>query len=164
MEIRPDIKVIQLDVQPDAQVMIGHAGFIKTVEDLYEAVASAAPGIKFGVAFVEASGKRLIRSEGNDVGMQNVAEKNAAAINAGHTFIIAFKGAFPININNAIKSVPEVVSIFCSTANAIQVVVAETAQGRSVLGIIDGLSGLGLEFEADRAERRKLVRDLGYKV
>lgn len=148
----------------ETQIIVGHAGFIKTVEDLYETMITSAPGIKFGLGFVEASGACLVRSEGNDETLRQKAELNALDIGAGHTFVIMFKGAYPINVNNAIKNVSEVVGLYCSTANPVQVLVAETDQGRSVVGIVDGYKPKGIEGNEDKAKRKKLVRDLGYKV
>ena len=148
----------------ESQIMIGHAGFIKTVEDLYEALIGAVPGIKFGLAFAEASGLCLVRSEGNDLELKRLAEKNALEIGAGHVFLILFKSAYPINVNNAIKNVSEVLSIYCSTANPVQVVVADTGRGRSVIGIVDGSAPKGIEGDDDRAGRKKFLRDMGYKM
>ncbi len=159
-----EIKIVNIDSGVGNQIIIGQAGFIKTVEDLYEALMGASTVIKFGLAFSEASGPCLIRTEGNDVELQGIAERNAIEIGCGHTFIIIFKNAFPINVNNAVKVVPEVVNIFCSTANAVQVVVAETEQGRGVLGVIDGYLPKGTETMDDRSKRKKFLRDLGYKM
>ena len=159
-----EINVVNVDAGVNNQVMIGQAGFIKTAEDLYEALMGTSTVIKFGLAFSEASGPCLIRTEGNDIELQGIAERNASALGAGHTFIVVFKNAFPINVNNAVKGVPEVVNIFCSTANSVQVVVAETDQGRGVLGVIDGYPPKGTEGPADKAKRKKLLRDLGYKM
>lgn len=159
-----EIKEIATDPGAGNQMMIGQAGFIKTAEDLYEALIGVSPGIKFGIAFSEASGPCLVRSEGNDPDLQKIAERISTDIAAGHSFVIIFKNAFPINVNNAVQNVPEVISIFCSTANPVQVVVAQTQQGRGILGIIDGYSPKGVESSEDRAKRRKLLRDLGYKM
>jgi uncharacterized protein len=159
-----DIKIVAMDKDLETQIVVGHAGFIKTVEDLYETMITSAPGIKFGLGFVEASGACLVRSEGNDESLRKKAELNALNIGAGHTFVIMFKNAYPINVNNAIKDVSEVVRIYCSTANPVQVLVAETEQGRSVVGVVDGYKPKGVEEKADKAKRKKLLRDLGYKV
>jgi hypothetical protein len=159
-----EIKVVNIDAGAGNQVLVGHAGFIKSAEDIYEALMGASTAIKFGLAFSEASGDRLVRTEGNDAELQQVAERNAMAIGAGHIFIIVFKNAFPINVNNAVKGVPEVVNIFCSTANLVQLIVADTDQGRAVLGAVDGYPPRGVEFQEDRAKRRKFLRDLGYKM
>ena len=159
-----DIKTVNIDKDLETQIVIGHAGFIKTAEDLYETMITSAPGIKFGIGFVEASGACLVRSEGNDDALRQRAELNALNIGAGHVFVIMFKNAYPINVNNALKDVSEVVSIYCSTANPVQVLVAETDQGRGVIGIVDGYRPKGVETNEDKAKRKKLVRDLGYKV
>jgi len=158
------IKVVNIDKTDELQCVIGHGGFIKTAEDLYEALVNAVPGIKFGLAFVEASGPCLIRSEGNDKKLQQLAEKNALAIGAGHTFIVLFKNAFPINIANSLKTVPEVARLYCATSNPLQVVVATTVQGGAVLGVIDGKSAKGIEREKHKKERRALMRKFGYKL
>lgn len=127
-------------------------------------ITHASTVIKFGLAFSEASGECLIRTEGNDTSLQEIAEKNAMAMGAGHTFIVVFRNAYPINVNNAIKSVPEVVNIYCATANPIQVIVVESEQGRGILGVIDGYPPKGVELPEDRTKRKKLLRDLGYKM
>jgi len=159
-----EMKIVDIEKDNDTQVFIGHAGFIKTVEDLYETMVGTVPGISFGLAFVEASGPCLVRSEGNDAELKKLAEKNAMAIGAGHAFIIMFKNAYPINLSNAIKNVHEITNIFCATANPVQVIIAETAQGRGVMGVIDGSSAKGLESAKEKTKRKKLLRDLGYKM
>jgi adenosine/AMP kinase len=159
-----DIKLVTMKKDNDVQIIIGHAGFIKTVEDLYESIVCSVPNISFGLAFVEASGPCLIRSEGNNAKLRKMCEYNALAINAGHTFIMMFKNAFPINVNNAVKAVPEVVRVYCSTANNVQVVIVETGQGRGILGVIDGSSGTKIETKKDKIKRMKLLRNLGYKL
>ncbi len=159
-----DIRLVKVEKEDGVQVMIGHAGFIKTAEDLYEALAGAVPGMKFGLAFLEASGPCLVREEGNDPELVELAKRNALAIGAGHAFVIVFKSGYPINVNNAVKGVPEVVNIYCSTANPVEVVVAETGQGRSILGVVDGLPPKGVETQGDKAARRKFLRDIGYKM
>lgn len=143
--------------------IMGHSHFIKTVEDLYEMVIQNVPGIKFGISFCEASGKCLVRHTGNDEKLTEMAKKNAANVAAGHTFFIFMENAFPINILNAVKSVSEVCRVYCATANPTQVVVAETEQGRAVLGVVDGFSPKGIEGEADVEWRKNLLRELGYK-
>jgi hypothetical protein len=158
-----EIEAISIEKDEETQVIIGHAGFIKTAEDLYEAMACAVPSAKFGIAFAEASGKRLVRTEGNDPEMQSLSSKNMMNIRAGHSFIIMFKGAFPINVVNAIKSVSEVVNLYCATANPVQVLVAGTDQGRAIIGVVDGSESLGVESESDVKERRELLRKFGYK-
>jgi len=158
------IKVVKIAKDKDEQVVIGHAGFIKTAEDLYEAMANSVPGIKFGVAFVEASGKCLVRSEGNDPKLIKKAEKNAFNIGAGHTFVIIFKNGYPINVANALKNVPEVASIYCATANEVSVIVFDAGSGTAILGIADGEHSKGIEKDSDKKERRKMLREFGYKL
>jgi hypothetical protein len=151
--------------KPDAvNFILGQSHFIKTVEDLHEALVGAVPGIEFGLAFCEASGPALVRSSGTSEEMEALAVENALAISAGHTFIIFLANAFPINVLNAVKRVPEVCRIFCATANAVEVIVAETDQGRGVLGVIDGVKPLGVETEQDVVERKELLRKFGYKL
>lgn len=159
-----DIKTVKIEKPAEINLIFGQSHFIKTVEDLHEAAVSSVPGIKFGLAFCEASGKRLIRYSGNDDQMVELAKSNAAAIGAGHSFIIFMKDVFPINLLNAIKNVPEVCRIFCATANQVQVVIAETDQGRGVLGVIDGKSPLGTEDQEGRKWRFELLRKIGYKL
>jgi adenosine/AMP kinase len=159
-----EVKSVKIEKEEEMQIMIGHAGFIKTVEDIYEAIVGSVPGIRFGLAFSEASGPCLVRSEGNDNKLKELAERNALAIGAGHTFVVIFKSAYPINVNNAVKSVPEVVSIYCSTANSVEVIVGQTGQGRSILGITDGFPPKGTESDEERLKRKKFLRELGYKM
>ena len=158
-----EIEIVRINKKDDEQVIIGHAGFIKTVEDLYEAMVCSVPGVKFGLAFAEASGPCLIRGEGNDEGMKALAERNLLALSAGHTFMIIFKGAFPINVANAVKAVPEVTDVYCATANAVQVLVVRTDAGSGVIGVIDGSGSRGIEGLEDREKRIRLLRDLDYK-
>ncbi len=148
---------------PNLNLILGQSHFIKTVEDLHEALVNAVPGIKFGLAFCEASGHRLVRTSGTDPDLTALAATNAQAIGAGHSFIIFLGNAFPVNVLNAVKNVPEVARIFAATANPLQVVVAETEQGRGILGVIDGQSPLGVEDEAGAAWRHDLLRKIGYK-
>jgi len=152
--------------KPEAvNFILGQTHFIKTVEDVHEALINAVPGIKFGVAFCEASGKCLIRWTGTDPAMIELAKKNAAAIAAGHSFIVFLgEGFYPVNVLNAVKAVPEVCRVFCATANPTEVVVAVTEQGRGVLGVIDGLPPMGVEDDADIAWRKDLLRKIGYKL
>jgi len=152
--------------KPEAtNFILGQTHFIKTVEDIHEAMVGTVPGIKFGLAFCEASGKCLIRWSGTDSAMTDLAKKNAQALGAGHTFIIFLKeGFFPVNVLNAVKLVPEVCRIFCATANPTEVVVAETEQGRGILGVVDGFSPKGVEGKADIEWRRNLLRQIGYKL
>ncbi len=152
--------------KPEAtNFILGQTHFIKTVEDVHEALVGAVPGIKFGVAFCEASGKCLVRCSGTDAALVELAKKNALALGAGHTFIVFLgEGFFPVNVLNALKMVPEVCRIFCATANPTEVVVAETEQGRGVLGVVDGFSPKGAENDADVAWRKGLLRQIGYKL
>ena len=158
-----EIEAIGIDKDEETQIIIGHAGFIKTAEDLYEAMAGAVPSAKFGIAFAEASGKKLVRKEGNDEQLISLAAKNMMKVRAGHSFMIMFKDAFPINVVNAIKSVNEVSNIYCATANPVQVLVARTEQGASIIGVVDGNESAGVETEQDVKERRELLRKFGYK-
>ncbi len=159
-----ELSVVRIDKPEEAQVIIGHAGFIKTAEDLYEALAGSVPGIKFGIAFNEASGPRLVRLEGNDDTLVDMAGRNALRIGAGHTFVILVLDAYPINVSNAIKGVSEVSNVFCATANAVSVIVASTGNGTSVIGVVDGSDAVALEKEYDKAERRAFLRKIGYKL
>jgi uncharacterized protein len=158
-----NLTAVPVPLPEDANVVIGQSHFIKTVEDLYEVVVGAVPSAKFGLAFNEASGPCLVRHDGNDPGLQQAAVEAARAIGAGHTFVLFLRNAFPINILNQVKSCPEVCRIFCATANPLQVVVAETEQGRGIVGVIDGSSPKGVEEESDRAWRRDFLRTIGYK-
>ena len=158
-----ELKTVKLEFPEGCNVILGQSHFIKTVEDLYEIMAEGAPGVKFGIAFCEASGHRLIRSDGNDEEMLEVARKNAEAIGAGHTFIIVMRDAYPINFLNAVKMCSEVCTIYCATANPLEVIIAETEQGRGILGVIDGQTPLGKEDEEGVRWRKDLLRKLGYK-
>ena len=149
---------------PNLNVIIGHSHFIKTVEDLFEALVNTVPGIKFGLAFCEASGARLVRTSGTDAELTALAARNAQAMGAGHAFIIFLGNAFPINVLNAVKAVPEVCRIFCATANPVQVIVAETDLGRGIVGVIDGQPPLGVEDESGVAWRKDFLRKIGYKM
>ncbi|BBO16618.1 adenosine monophosphate-protein transferase [Candidatus Brocadia pituitae] len=159
-----EIKTVVIDIPDGANIIVGQTHFIKTTEDLYEAMINAVPGITFGIAFCEASGPCLIRVEGNDNALKEMAIRNASAIAAGHTFVILMKGAFPVNVLNAIKACPEVCSVFCATANPVQVIVAETEQGRGILGVIDGYRPMGVEGEKDVQNRKQFLRKIGYKL
>lgn len=158
-----DLITVQLDLPADSNVILGQAHFIKTVEDLAEIVATTAPAAQFGVAFCEASGPCLIRSEGNDPALVAAAVENAERVASGHTFVVLLKGAYPISLLNAVKQCPEVCHVFCATANPVQVVVGLGQQGRAVLGVVDGWAPRGVEDEAARTQRRQLLRQLGYK-
>jgi adenosine/AMP kinase len=159
-----EIKTVRLEVPAECNIILGQSHFIKTVEDLYEVIVGEVPGAKFGLAFCEASGHCLIRSEGNAPDMVAIAQKNASEIAAGHTFIVVLKDAFPINVLNAIKMCQEVCTIYCATANPVEVIVAQTDQGRGVLGVIDGEPPKGIEDMEGVAWRKKLLRDFGYKL
>jgi adenosine/AMP kinase len=157
------LQIVQVEVPEKTNVILGQAHFIKTVEDLYEAIVTSVPTASFGIAFCEASGHRLVRVEGNDEELKKLAAKTALEVGAGHFFVIYLKGAWPINVLNAIKNVQEVVTLFCATANPVQVIVAETEQGRAVLGVVDGFKPVGVEGEAERRERVEFLRKIGYK-
>ena len=161
-----DIKLKTVDVEKpeDVNFILGQTHFIKSTEDLYETMVNSVPNGKFGIAFCEASGVCKIRSEGNDKDLKRIAEKNAANIGAGHSFLIFMKDCYPLNVLNAIKNTPEVCSIFCATANPVKVVIAESENWRGVLGVIDGFLPKGLENEEDIAWRKKFLRDIGYKL
>jgi uncharacterized protein len=159
-----DVKIVKIDKPDDANIILGHSHFIKTAEDLYEAMADSVPGIKFGLAFCEASGPCLVRSEGNDRQLESIAADNAVKIGAGHCFIIILRGAFPLNVLRAVKEVSEVCTIYCATANPVEVIIAQTAQGRGIAGVVDGFSANGIEAEEDKKKRRFFLRDIGYKL
>ncbi len=159
-----ELKAVRIEKPADVNFILGQSHFIKTVEDLHETAVSSVPGIKFGVAFCEASGACLIRVSGNDDEMVALARTNAQAIAAGHSFVLFMRNAYPVNFLNAVKNVPEVCRIFCATSNDAEVIVAETERGRGILGVIDGESPKGVEAEADRAWRHSLLRKLGYKL
>lgn len=158
-----EFKVVQIEKPAEVNVIFGQSHFIKSIEDIYETIVASMPNIKFGVAFCEASGDRLIRYDGTDKEMIELAKKNAKYIGCGHTFIIFLTGAYPINVLNRVKSVDEVCTIFFATANAAQVIVAETSQGRGVMGVIDGESPIGVETEENIVLRKDLLRKFGYK-
>ncbi|MGC9969059.1 MAG: adenosine-specific kinase [Bryobacteraceae bacterium] len=157
------LTTIRLEVPENGNLILGQTHFIKSVEDLYEAIVNTAPQMKFGIAFNEASGACLIRAEGNDEDLKQLAVRHAGSIGAGHLFVIALREGYPINVLGRIKDVPEVCAIFCATANPVEVVVAETEQGRGVLGVIDGSSPQGVEGDQDVAWRHGLLRKIGYK-
>ena len=158
-----EIISVKLDAPKETNLILGQTHFIKSAEDLYEVLVTTVPGIKFGLAFCEASGKCLVRSEGNDNELKKAAEVNALALGAGHSFLIFMRNAYPINILNALKNVQEVCGIFCATANPVEVIIAQTEQGRGILGVIDGESPRGIEKVEDIEERRSFVRAIGYK-
>jgi adenosine/AMP kinase len=158
-----EIKVIKIEKPEDMNFILGQSHFIKTVEDIHEAIVGTAPQMKFGVAFSESSGPALVRHSGNDAGLMELAKKNALAVSAGHSFLIFIENGFPINILNAVKNVPEVCRIFCATANPVEVVLVQTEQGRGILGVVDGLPPKGVEDDAGRAWRQDILRKFGYK-
>ena len=159
------IEVIDIPIPEGVNVIIGHAHFIKTVEDIYEALVNTVPGIKFGLAFCEASGKRLIRHEGNDEELRKLAIEVAQKIGAGHTFVLYIRNAYPINILDRLKHVVEVVNIYAATANPLSIIVAEIApERRGIIGVVDGHSPKGVETEEDRKERIEFIRKIGYKL
>jgi adenosine/AMP kinase len=159
-----NLSVLSIDKPADMNFILGHAHFIKTVEDLYEAIVQTNPSMKFGLAFCESSGPCLIRYAGNEQRLIELAQKNARAIGAGHSFIIFLEGGFPVNILNAIKNVTEVCRVHCATANPVQVVIAETELGRGIVGVIDGQKPKGIETEADIVNRKQFLRTIGYKL
>lgn len=156
--------VVPVDKPDDVNVVIGQAHFIKTIDDLHEALVGVSPALRFGAAFCEASGPRLIRHSGNDAELVDLATRNAAAIAAGHTFVILLRDGFPLNVLNPVKAVPEVCTIFCATANPVDILVAVTPRGRGVVGVVDGEPPLGVETDADVTDRRALLRAIGYKL
>ena len=158
-----DLLTVSMEIPDETNIVIGQAHFIKTVEDLYEVVATTAPQAKFGLAFNESSGACLTRSDGNDEFLRGTAIRNVQALAAGHVFVLMLKNAYPISLMNGLRTVPEVCSIFCATANPVEVIVARTEKGWGVLGVIDGNSPLGVEGEDDRAWRHQLLRKIGYK-
>jgi adenosine/AMP kinase len=158
-----NLHAVPLSFPADTNVIVGQSHFIKTVEDIYEAIVNTVPGAKFGVAFNEASGPCLTRSDGTDDELRQSAVGITSAIAAGHIFAVVMRGVFPINVLGRIKDVPEVCGIFCATANPVQVIVAETEQGRGILGVVDGSSPKGVESDSDIAARRDFLRKIGYK-
>lgn len=157
-------ELVPLEVPEGLNLILGQAHFIKTVEDLYEALAGSSPHLRFGLAFCEASADRLVRRSGNDPELVTLAAVNAAAIAAGHSFVVLLRDGFPVNVLNPLKSVPEVCTIFCATANPVDVLVAVTPRGRGIAGVIDGEPPVGIETDSDAAARRDLLRELGYKL
>jgi adenosine/AMP kinase len=157
-------KVVKVEVPKDCNVILGMAHFIKTVEDLYEALVNSVPNIKFGIGFCESSGPCLVRHEGNDEELRRLAAEKAFELACGHSFVIFIKNAYPINVLGKIKEVPEVCTIYAATANPLQVIVAETEQGRGIVGVIDGLKSKGVEKEEDIKARKEFLRKIGYKL
>lgn len=159
-----ELKLVKMNKPDDVNIILGQSHFIKTIEDLYETLVSNVPGIKFGLAFVESSGACKIRCEGNDAELKKLVSENALELGAGHSFIVAIRNAYPINILNAIKTIPEVCTIYCATANPVEVVIAETQTGRGILGVIDGLRPRGIESAEDILWRKEFLRKIGYKL
>ncbi len=159
-----NLHAVPIENPQGLNVVLGHSHFIKTVEDLHEALAGAVPGIRFGLAFCEASGPRLVRTSGTDPALVDLAARNALAIGCGHTFLIVLGNAYPVNIMGAVRQVPEICQIYCATANPVQVIVAETDGNRGVLGVVDGQPPLGVEGAQDKAARHDLLRTIGYKL
>ena len=159
-----ELKLVKIDAPKDCNLILGMAHFIKTVEDLYEALKNAVPDIKFGIGFCESSGPCLVRCEGNDEELQSLASKYALELASGHAFIIFMRNAYPINVLDKVKQVPEVCTIHAATANPIEVIVVETDQGRGILGVVDGMKSKGIETEADAKARRGFLRKIGYKL
>jgi len=159
-----ELKTVKIEKPEDLNMILGQTHFIKTVEDIHEALINSVPGIKFGMGFCEASQQCLVRFSGNDDELIELAKKNALALSAGHTFIVFIKDAFPINVLRSIKQVPEVCSIFCATSNPLEVIIAESEQGRGILGVIDGFRSKGIETAEDIKERKDFLRKIGYKL
>jgi adenosine/AMP kinase len=158
-----ELITVKIDAPADTNLVLGQTHFIKSAEDLYEALISSAPGIKFGLAFCEASGKCLVRSEGNDEELKKAAQDNALALGCGHSFLVFMRNAYPINVLNAIKNLQEVCSIYCATANPVEVIIAQTGLGRGILGVVDGESPKGIEGTKDIQDRKAFLRTIGYK-
>ena len=159
-----ELHAVVVEKPDELNLILGQAHFIKTVEDLHEALAGAVPQLRFGIAFCESSGPRLVRQSGNDADLVELATRNALAIGAGHSFIVFLRDGFPLNVLSQVKLVPEVCRIYCATANPVQVIVGETAAGRGILGVVDGGSPLGVETEPDVVARKALLRQIGYKL
>jgi len=159
-----EFKVIQVNPPQDCNVILGMAHFIKTAEDLYEALVNSVPNIKFGLGFCESSGPCLVRHEGNDEGLRRLAAEKAYEIGCGHSFLIYLKNAYPLNVLDKVKKVPEVCAVYAATANSLQVIVAETEQGRGIIGVVDGQKSKGIESDKDISERRQFLRKIGYKL
>ncbi|HXS97052.1 MAG TPA: adenosine-specific kinase [Candidatus Limnocylindrales bacterium] len=158
-----ELKLVPLEIPDNGNIIVGQSHFIKTVEDIYEAIVNTVPQMKFGIAFNEASGPCLTRVDGNDEALQSLATRNASALAAGHVFVVAMQNGYPINVLGRIKDVPEVCGIFCATANPVQAVVAENEQGRGIIGVIDGSAPKGVEMPEDADKRRGFLRAIGYK-
>jgi adenosine/AMP kinase len=159
-----ELSSVPIEMSEGLNVIVGQSHFIKTVEDLHEALAGSSPGLQFGVAFCEASGPCLIRRSGNAEDLVELAARNAEAIGAGHVFVIYLRNGYPVNVLNAIKGVPEICTVFCATANALEILVAQTDLGRGVVGVIDGMPPAGIETASDEVDRKQLLRAIGYKL
>ena len=159
-----ELTTVTIDKPEELNLILGQAHFIKTIEDLYEALIGSSPHLRFGIAFCESSGPRLVRRAGNDEELVELAVRNVLAIGAGHSFLVFLREGYPVNVLNQVKPVPEVCRIFCATANPVEVVLTETEQGRAILGVVDGATPLGVEAEEDVAARRELLRMIGYKL
>jgi len=159
-----ELSTVVIEKPEDVNLILGQSHFIKTVEDLHEVLAASSPHLRFGLAFCESSGPRLVRRSGNDEELVRLATDNALAIGAGHSFLVLMRGGFPISVLNAVKLVPEVCRVYCATANPVEVVVATTDRGRAILGVVDGQAPVGIEDEADIADRKALLRRFGYKL
>ena len=159
-----ELKAVKVQKPEDMNVILGQSHFVKTVEDLHEALVGSVPGVKFGLAFCESSGPALVRASGTDPALVDLAKANALALSAGHSFIILLGNAYPLNVLNAVKMVPEVCQVFCATANPVEVIVAESDAGRGILGVIDGAKTRGVETEQDMVKRKDLLRAIGYKA
>jgi uncharacterized protein len=159
-----ELKTVKIQKPDDANLILGQSHFIKTVEDLHEALVNTVPGIKFGLAFCESSGPCLVRYSGTESELTELAKDNALSLSAGHSFIVFLRNSYPVNVLNALKNVPEVCTIFCATANPVEVIIAESEQGRGILGVIDGLKSKGIETEKDIEERKTFLRKIGYKA
>ncbi len=159
-----EFETVKIETPKDCNTILGMSHFIKTAEDLYEALVNSVPNIKFGLGFCESSGPCLVRHEGNDQELQKLAAEKAYKISCGHSFIIYIKNAYPLNVLDKIKKVPEVCTIYAATANPLEIIIAETSQGRGIIGVVDGEKSKGIETDADVAERRMFVRKIGYKL
>lgn len=159
-----DLLSVRIDKPEDLNLILGQSHFIKTVEDLHEVLVGTSPHLRFGIAFCESSGPRLIRRSGNDEELVELATRNALAIGAGHSFLVFLREGFPVNVLNQVKQVPEVCRVYCATANPVEVILTETEQGRAILGVVDGGSPLGVETEDDVVARKQLLRRIGYKL
>jgi len=159
-----EFKIVKIEPPKDCNVILGMAHFIKTTEDLYEALVNAVPTIKFGIGFCEASGPCLVRHEGNDAELRRLAAEKAFEIACGHSFVIYLKNAYPINVSDKIKNVPEVCTIFAATANPLEIIIAETQQGRGIVGVVDGLKSKGIETDENIKDRKEFLRQIGYKL